>query len=499
MLADSIWFVHLFAAAPVDRGLPPVEASLLPDLFRLLTHEPLLVPVALAAAASYWIFVRLKGRAGQAPAQPAPAAAGTSAGESRIPNRRSRLGQAACSQIASEHLPPTDDADIMVLAPAVGPPGDEILAQVFVHTPDEEEAALRAGRKLEPGAELLASRPLEVPLRSGDKIKLTLESDTVAVDDPVQEGSWNGRWVCFYFMLRLPDTGSERTVASRLRVFVNGTPAGIVIFKIKVMPRAPDLLPSFVPQDGRAWKRYFVSYASEDRVEVLKAVQMMKVLKADIFQDLLTMSPGDRWQRRLFVEIEKCDVFMLFWSHYARQSEWVIREAEYALSCSQAARAEHPLEIVPVLLEGPPPPPPPDSLRAIHFNDPIRYVIFAAEHAERSPPPASPSPPQPAARLCLCIGPVSRALEVGTRIEPQLLGAAGAIFGTRPIAEAIPGREGSGGLGLRNLSTMPLRATLPNGTIIEVAPGHAVRLTHGLIISFGEIAGVIRNSGDSNG
>jgi Saccharopine dehydrogenase C-terminal domain len=47
-------------------------------------------------------------------------------------------------------------------------------------------------------------------------------------------------------------------------------------------------------------------------------------------------------------------------------------EAEYALKCSKEALPERPLEIVPIILEGPPPRLPADSLQEIHFNDPIR-------------------------------------------------------------------------------------------------------------------------------
>jgi TIR domain-containing protein len=370
---------------------------------------------------------------------------------------------------------------------------------VFVHALDHAEAALAQARRIEPGGAVLGMRPLEIPLRVGDQIKLTLESDAVVPNDSVQNGSWNGRWVCFYFMLRLPDVQAEKIVLSRLRVFVNGMPAGLVLFKMKVMPSAPDLLPSLVPQDSRAWKRFFVSYAAEDRVEVLKAVQVMNALKVDYFQDLLTLSPGDRWQRRLFVEIEKCDVFLLFWSRYARQSEWVIREAEHALTCSRAV-AGRPYEIVPVLLEGPPPPPPPEALREIHFNDPIRYVIFAAESTTEGPRPPSPPLPGPE-HLEICIGRFTRALEVGTTIEPQWLGSAAAMFDPAPIAETIRGPAGSDGLGLRNLSSIPWQAKLPNGIVIDVAPGRAVRLGPGLVIKFGdmEIEGVVRSTNGPGG
>src|SRR4029453_8986434 len=101
-----------------------------------------------------------------------------------------------------------------------------------------------------------------------------------------------------------------------------------------------------------------------------KAAQLLSALRVQCFQDVLSQRPGDRWRERLFSEIEKCDVFLLFWSRYARESEWVIKEAEYALLYSKLAPTKQPREIVPILLEGPPPPAPPKSLEEINFNDP---------------------------------------------------------------------------------------------------------------------------------
>src|SRR5262249_39651365 len=124
-------------------------------------------------------------------------------------------------------------------------------------------------------------------------------------------------------------------------------------------------------ETARVHRKTFLSYASEDRVEVLKRAQILRAMNINFFQDVLNLSPGERWERRLYAEIDNCDLFLLFWSRHAQQSEWVIREAEYAL----AAPGEP--DIVPVPLEGPPPPLPPASLRDIHFNDPILYAILA--------------------------------------------------------------------------------------------------------------------------
>jgi hypothetical protein len=45
---------------------------------------------------------------------------------------------------------------------------------------------------------------------------------------------------------------------------------------------------------AKLYQYAFVSYASKDRREVLKRVQMLEVLKTKFFQDILSLDPGDR-------------------------------------------------------------------------------------------------------------------------------------------------------------------------------------------------------------
>ena len=124
------------------------------------------------------------------------------------------------------------------------------------------------------------------------------------------------------------------------------------------------------------WKRYeyaFISYASPDRSEVLKRVQMLSRFHIDFFQDLLTLEPGERFEEAIYESIDRSDVFFLFWSTAARDSKSVMKEIRYALERKGLDAFAAP-EIVPVIIEGPPPVPPPAELKDIHFND--RFIYF---------------------------------------------------------------------------------------------------------------------------
>jgi TIR domain len=76
----------------------------------------------------------------------------------------------------------------------------------------------------------------------------------------------------------------------------------------------------------------------------------------------------------LYRKIDESDVFFLFWSTAAKQSEWVIKEVRYAIGRHRGDEMAPP-EIVPVMIEGPPPVVPPPELKDLHFDDKFLYFL----------------------------------------------------------------------------------------------------------------------------
>jgi hypothetical protein len=302
--------------------------------------------------------------------------------EPEVPSLTPISSETATSIISKQRGRQPQDVDVSVFAPRVAKPGDQILVQVFLHPPEREQEAQARAMHVEQRAELLASVPLTLPLRQYDKLKVTLDCDMLMVKDRVQNVIWNARLVCVYFEIEILKA-FVGNLSPKLRVFVNGAPAGYIIFELKVDSDAPAFAPTLAQTEVHSYQKPFLSYAHEDREEVLKAAQLLRALKIDCFQDLLSLAPGEQFEERLFSEIEHCDVFLLFWSHNAQNSKWVIREAEYALQRSMRAPGRKALDIIPVLLEGPPPPIPPASLGKINFSDPIRHIIFAEENSQK--------------------------------------------------------------------------------------------------------------------
>jgi hypothetical protein len=125
----------------------------------------------------------------------------------------------------------------------------------------------------------------------------------------------------------------------------------------------------------KTYKSAFVSYASKDRLEVLRRTQALRAA-IEVRQDILDLDPGARWDAALYKWIDEADLFLLCWSRAARDSTWVMKETRYALNRQRRSRGGTP-DIVPLVLEPPSQAMPPKWLSHLHFNDLVCSIIAA--------------------------------------------------------------------------------------------------------------------------
>ena len=286
------------------------------------------------------------------------------------------LGGLAGSLFTRKAVVPLSDAvQCTVFAPADVQPANSVLVQVFAHLPEDEAKVRQAARGHDPSADARGAGLLTREVERGTRLTFSLHVAGATVDDPVQELSWRGSIDAVQFGVTVPATLTAGNLIGTVTVSDGSVPIGRVKFVMSVVQPGATTLP-----DARArqsWRRYehaFVSYASSDRDEVLKRVQMLRRLHIDVFQDVLSLEPGERWKKALYKHIDESDVFFLFWSSAAKKSEWVLKEVRYAMDRHNGNELAPP-EIVPVIIEGPPPVPPPEDLADLHFNDPVMYFV----------------------------------------------------------------------------------------------------------------------------
>lgn len=272
-------------------------------------------------------------------------------------------------------VPILDPVDCTVFASPVAAPGQHLLVQVFAHRPEHGDTAAIMAREFDSATTRRGFRRLEIDVERGSELRFQLDMPGLAIDEPTQTLRWNGTPASVQFGVSVPAQLRSGTVIASLRVDLDTVPVGILKFKLNV-ESAVQVPPQREPRGDVAYTfhKAFISYASSDRTEVLKRVQILRQLQIDFFQDILSLEPGDRWQKLVYRHIDECDLFLLFWSSAAKRSEWVLKEAMYALGRAKADSLGRP-EIRPVIIEGPPPVEPPPELKDLHFNDPLVYLM----------------------------------------------------------------------------------------------------------------------------
>lgn len=275
--------------------------------------------------------------------------------------------------------PACDPVDCSVFAPPSVPRGSSVMVQVFAHMPELAAEAEKLAREFDEEARRRGFKGLQTDIPRGERLLFYLAVPGLEVDDPVQGLIWHGRTESVQFGVTAPDDCPLRTVTGTVHVNLgkHQIPVGHVKFKLAVTAAESQDVAFRARPVGVTACRYtkaFVSYASADRKEVMKRVQLLERLKIDYFHDVLKLEPGERWEQALYRHIDECDLFLLFWSTNAKNSTWVLEEARYALrrKCDDDC---NPPELVPVVIEGPPPVEPPDDLRHLHFNDRMVYFM----------------------------------------------------------------------------------------------------------------------------
>jgi hypothetical protein len=113
---------------------------------------------------------------------------------------------------------------------------------------------------------------------------------------------------------------------------------------------------------ARLYQAIFCSYSHEDTRIVERVERAYKALGLEYLRDVVSLKSGTHWSEELLEMIDKADIFQLFWSPAAAESNFVRQEWEYALNLKR----EQANFIRPVYWQQPMPPAP-EPMNHIHF------------------------------------------------------------------------------------------------------------------------------------
>lgn len=261
-----------------------------------------------------------------------------------------------------------DVVECSAFAPPFAAAGEPFLTQVFAHLPEGAGEAAEQAREADADASRRGRTALATRIARGSKLSFEVNCKHAEIDEPFQRMTWQGATQCVSFYITPPNHACP-PLPVKITVIQDRVPIGQIRFMLPVKVGAAPSSDRAIVGEATRYRTAFASYASNDRPEVARRVQMLRLAGIKCFQDVLDLEPGDRWQQELWRRIDQADVLFLFWSPHARDSEWVEREWKYGLK-------QRGLDFIrPVVLQRKPLVEPPAELADLHFNDRILSLI----------------------------------------------------------------------------------------------------------------------------
>lgn len=206
-----------------------------------------------------------------------------------------------------------------------------------------------------------SERPAQVSIAEGALITATPALEGFQFNPPSAQVAFYEDWQRFDFKLRAVGAAPEQASNGRITFTVEGVIVADIPLSVYVGEAdAASTTPANATRP--IYESIFCSYSHRDTQIVERVERVYKALGMTFLRDVVTLKSGQDWDAELLRLIERADIFQLFWSKAASESQAVRKEWLHALSLRRQDEAF----IRPVYWEQPMPPPAPE-LAAIHF------------------------------------------------------------------------------------------------------------------------------------
>jgi hypothetical protein len=248
------------------------------------------------------------------------------------------------------------------------------LVQVLVHRPKDKAQARKAALAADREAIGASADAKLGALAVGTQIEVALDAAGARVKALAGPQRWDGEILTFAFAIEVEAEALGQIVCAA-RVLADGAQIGVIAFA-RPVAKGDTWADKPAPVDAkmRRARRVFLSYSGGDREKVAMIADAYARAGVPCFFDRTSLTGGEEWSPRLYKEIERSDLFHLFWSQSAARSEWVAQETRHALKRRRGSFAKRP-DITIQMLDGPPWAPHPADLDALNFDDFTRAAI----------------------------------------------------------------------------------------------------------------------------
>ncbi len=244
-------------------------------------------------------------------------------------------------------------------------PKEEFTARFAAYLESFEREIEGRLKELSPRAHFY-SKVKQCQWRLGTKVKVKCYGNLFEVSPPEDEFTWNGSFNLVDFDVIVSPKAKDEISVLKFDVLIDEFVIARLRVDVEISKKESDKKRNV--NKSAPYSTAFASYSSEDRLRVLDRISEIERNGINVFLDCLSLHPGEEWKTRLEKEIIGREMFLLFWSANAKESEWVDWEWRTAYRHKGIAGIDpHPLD--PAIDAKPP-----KELSSLHFDD--RYNLI---------------------------------------------------------------------------------------------------------------------------
>lgn len=204
-----------------------------------------------------------------------------------------------------------------------------MLVQVYLHLFEETEKVKSLAQESDKRAERRDYIPLQCKLKKGDKVDalLNIYGETLLMSDK-KSVVWQGAFTKCNFDYFVPKDIDVDELSCVALLTVNNIPVGEMRFITRIVESPRKLNPEII---AHKYNKVFISYAHKDEAKVKSFHEGLKLAGIEHFFDRAYLKTGDVFPQVIQDYIDSADLFVLFWSENAAQSDYVQKERSQAL------------------------------------------------------------------------------------------------------------------------------------------------------------------------
>ena len=225
--------------------------------------------------------------------------------------------------------PKTYEVYASVFAPSEVCRKSHMLIQVYLHLFNETDKVIALSKESQKEAERRDYSPLQCRLKKGDRVsvQLSVYGDTLLKSER-KSMVWQGVFTKCSFDYFVPADLDAFDLSCMATLSVNGIPIGELSFVTKIAFASSQLNPEVIV---RKYRKVFISYSHKDEDKVKSFHEGLRLFGIDHFFDRAYLKAGDIYPKVIRDYIDSADLFVLFLSANASESEYMLKEREQAL------------------------------------------------------------------------------------------------------------------------------------------------------------------------